>query len=106
MKEENFNKNEQSGPFDLENRLRAYYGPQLREQPLSQASWRHLRQRLGVQEGTRLRCHFHWRIPRRRSRAYVPTSIREAFARITSEARIPPTQSMLRCSLGPHIHEP
>jgi hypothetical protein len=106
MKEQNFNKNEQPGPFDLEQRLKAYYGPQLREQPLSQASWQHLRLRLGVQEGTRQRRHFHWRLPRRRSRAYVPTSIREAFARITYEARIPSPLSMLRCSLGPHIHEP
>jgi hypothetical protein len=107
MKEQNFDKSEQPGPFDLEQRLTTYYGPQLREQPLSQASWQHLRLQLGLQEGTRRRGRFHWRLPHSRSRAYVPTFIQEAFARIAYEARIPATQSiMLRCSQRPRRHEP
>lgn len=106
MNEQNFNTNEQPAPFDLEQRLRAYYGPQLREQPLAQASWQHLRLELSVQEGTRRRRRFHWRLRRRRSQAYVPTSIQEAFSRIAYEARVPVTQSMLRCSQKPRRHEP
>jgi len=106
MKEQNLNKSEQPEPFDLEQRLRAYYGPRLREQPLSQASWQHLRLQLGSQEGTRRRRRFHWHPLRRKSRAYVPASIQEAFARIAYEARIPATQSMLRCSQRPRRHEP
>src|SRR5215472_11999982 len=98
MKEQEFDKSEQPGSFDLEQRLRAYYGPQLREQPLSQASWQHLRLQLGVQEGTRRRRRFHQHFSQRRSRAYVPTSIQEAFARIVYEARIPAAQPALRCS--------
>ena len=50
MKEKNFDKSKQQEPVDLEKRLRAYYGPQLREQPLAQASWQKLRLRLGSQE--------------------------------------------------------
>ena len=105
MKEQNFGKSEQQ-PFDLEQRLRAYYGPQLREQPLAQASWQRLRSQLGSQEGTRRRRRLHWRLARRRSRAYVPTSIQQAFARIVYEARVPATQLLLRCSVGPRTHEP
>src|ERR1700694_1303159 len=106
MNEQNLNTSEQPEPFDLEQRLTAYYGPQLREQPLSQASWQYLRLELASQEGTRRRRRFHWRLPYRRSRAHVPTSIQEAFARIVYEARVPATQSMLRCSQKPRRHEP
>jgi hypothetical protein len=106
MNEQNFNTSEQSEPFDLEQGLRAYYGPQLREQPLSQASWQHLRLELGPQEGTRRRRRFHWLLRRRRSQAYIPASIQEAFARIAYEARVPVTQSMLRCSQEQRRHEP
>jgi hypothetical protein len=103
---QNSDKSQQQEPFDLEQRLRAYYGPQLREQPLAQATWQHLRLELSSQEGTRRRRRFHWRLPQRRSRAYVPTSIQEAFARIAYEARVPATLSMLRCSQKPRRHEP
>ena len=106
MKEQHPDKSEQQEPFDLEQRLGAYYGPQLREQPLAQASWQHLRSQLGSQEGARRRRRFHWRLPRRRSRVYVPVSIREAFTRITYEARIPLAPSVLRCTLKPRIFEP
>jgi len=39
---------------DLEERLTAYYGPQLREQPLSSASWQRLRSQLGPQRPPKL----------------------------------------------------
>lgn len=106
MKEQDFGKSKQQEPFDLEKRLTAYYGPQLREQPLSAASWQHLRLRLDSREGAGRRHRFRWRLPRKRSRAYVPTSIQDAFARIAYEARIPFIPSMLRCSLRPQVDEP
>ncbi len=106
MKEQNFGKSKQQEALDLEERLTAYYGPQLREQPLSQTSWQNLRLRLGSQEDARRRRGFHWRFPRKRSRAYVPESIQDTFARIAYEARVPSRPSMLRCSLKPHTHEP
>lgn len=106
MNEQNFNASEQQEPFDLEQRMRAYYGPQLHEQPLAQAAWQHLRLQLSSQEGTRRRRRFHWHLPHRRSRAYIPKSIQETFARIAFEARVPATQSMLRCSQKPRRREP
>ncbi|SRR6266700_1030772 len=106
MKEDNFDKSKQQEPVDLEKRLTAYYGPQLREQPLSQTSWQNLRLRLGSQEDTGRRHRFHWRFPRKRTRAYVPMSILDTFARIAYEARVPSRPSMLRCSLKLPAHEP
>lgn len=106
MKEHDFDTNEQAGSTDLEERLRAYYGPQLREQPLAQASWQHLRSQLGAQEGISQRRRFHRHFARRRSRAFVPTFIQEAFARIVNEARIPSTHATLRCTLQPSRREP
>jgi hypothetical protein len=106
MKEQNFGKSEQQESFDLEKRLTTFYGPQLREQPLSQASWQNLLHRLGSQEETKRRHSFRLRFPRKRSRAYVPTSIQDTFTHIAYEARIPTRSSMLSFSLNPHIREP
>jgi hypothetical protein len=109
MKEQDFEKYEQREPLDVEQRLRAYFGPPLPEQPLSPASWQVVRQRLGSQEGVergQRTPHMAWHLPRRRSRAHVPTSLQEAFARIANEAHVPYTPAMLRCSLIPRAHEP
>jgi hypothetical protein len=106
MKEQNFDKSKQQEPLDLEKRLTAYYGPQLREQPLSQASWQNLRLQLGSQEDAERRHHFSWRFLRKRSQAHVPTSIQDAFARIASEAHVSSMPSMLSCSLKPQLQEP
>ena len=106
MKEKNFDKNKQQEPFDLEKRLTAYYGPPLQEQPLSSSSWQNLRLRLDSQEDVGRGGRFHWPLPRKRSRADVPTSIQDALARITYEARIPYIPSMLRCQLALRVQEP
>jgi len=106
MKEQNQGNSKQPEPFDLEKRLTAYYGPQLHEQPLSQTSWQELRHRLGTQEGTKRRHRFHSRFPRKRSRAYVPTSIEDTFTRIAYEARIPSASVEINTSLKPQISEP
>jgi hypothetical protein len=106
MKEQNFGKSKQQEPFDLEKRLTTFYGPQLREQLLSQASWQNLRDRLGSQEDTKRRYSFSLRFLRKRSQAHVPTSIQDAFARIAYDAHISSSPSMLRCSLKSKGHEP
>lgn len=107
MKEHDFNTNEPAGSTDLEGRLRAYYGPQLREQPLSQASWQRLRRQLGAQDAPRQRRRFfHLLFPRRRTRANVPIAIQHTFARLVSEARVPARHAQLRCFLEPRRREP
>lgn len=106
MNEHNFTTNEQVGASDLEERLRTYYGPQLREQPLSQASWQRLRLQLNEQEVTQRRRRFHRLFSNRRARTYAPTFLQEAFARILYEADIPSTQAKLHCSAAQRKHEP
>ncbi len=104
MNEHHVSQSEQSEPEDVEQRLMAYYGPKLPERTLPPASWQYVRHRLGTQAGTR--CRSRLRLPRKRSRAYVPTSLHEAFARIASEASVLSTPEMLRCRLTPHVHKP
>jgi hypothetical protein len=106
MKEQNFDKSKPQEPLNLEERLTAYYGPQLQEQPLSQASWQNLRLRLGSHANSRRKHSFRWHFPRKKSRAYVPMSIQDAFARIAYQAHVPSKPTMLRCSLKPQLHEP
>jgi hypothetical protein len=106
MNKQNFDKSKQQEPRDLEERLTAYYGPQLREQPLSQTSWQNVRLRLGSQESPEHRRSFRWRFPRRKSRAYVPASMQETFARIAYQARVPSRPSMLRFTRKPRVSEP
>src|SRR4051794_21625394 len=106
MNEHNVSQSKQAEPGDVEQRLRAYYGPPLPEQPLPPASWQSVRHRLGAQAGSGCRRGFRVRLPRKRSRAFVPTAIQDAFARITSYAGISSTQAMLRYRLTPRVHEP
>jgi hypothetical protein len=106
MQEQNFDKSQQQEPLDLEQRLTSFYGPPLRNQPLPSSSWQNLRLRLDSQADARRKLHFHWPLPQRRSRTDVPAFIRDAFSRISYDARVPYMPSMLRCSLQSQIHEP
>jgi hypothetical protein len=106
MKEQNFDKSQQQEPFDLEQRLTSFYGPPLRDQPLSSSSWQNLRLRLDSQADARRKLHFHWPLPQRRSRTDVPTFIQDAFSRISYEARVPYMPALLRYSSNLQIHEP
>ncbi len=100
---------ERSKEVDLETRLTAYYGPELREQPLPPSSWLHLRSQLGRQSSSR-----YWFIPglrRPRSLHYRPTMpvpgyVQEAFSRILYEARVTYVRSMLHCRFKAHVREP
>lgn len=106
MKEQNFGKGQQQEPFDLDKRLSAYYGPPLREQPLSDSSWQHLRLQLASQGGVKRRYHFRCPLPRKRSRTDVPAFLQDALARIANEAHIPYVPSMLHCRFSLQAHEP
>src|SRR5215467_13366511 len=94
-------------PFDLDKRLRAYYGPLLLEHSLSQDTWRNLRTRLGSQADAGRRHLFRWRLLQKGPQVDVPTYIQNAFARITSyDSHISSRPWMLYCSLKPHIRVP
>jgi hypothetical protein len=91
---------------DLEERLAAFYGPQLRDQPLSSASWEQLRSQLGPQRPPRrqrmLRLRSFWR----RSDHSDPAYIRETFSRVMHEARVSYPPSLLQCSFKANVQVP
>ncbi len=91
---------------DLEERLTAYYGPQLREQPLSSASWQRLRSQLGPQRPPKrrhmLRPGSFWC----RSSHPDPEYIRETFSRIMHEAGVSYPRLLFQCSFNTHARVP
>ena len=82
----------------LDDRLRAYYGPALQEQPLPSSSWLRLRSQLGSPRSPRRQFRRRWLLHRFRGRRTVPAFIQDAFSRVTYEARLPYTSSILSCS--------
>jgi hypothetical protein len=85
---------------ELDERLAAYYGPELREQPLSSASWQRLRSHLDSQHPERRRHMLRSRGPRYRRNSSVPAYVQETFSRISYEARVSHPQPLLQCSLN------
>jgi hypothetical protein len=92
----------------VDDRLTAYYGPALGEQPLPSSSWQRLRSHLRSQRspGRRFRRPRLWHLRRNRRRSSVPAFIEDTFARILYEARLPGTPAMLFCSIKFWAHEP
>ncbi len=91
---------------DVEQRLRAYYGPPLPDQTLDPTAWQPLRQRLGVPGGARRRCRGRWRLPHQRRRAFVPRELQQALARIAEAAGVSASPPRLRCTLQSRGQEP
>ena len=92
----------------LDERLRAYYGPALQEQPLPSSSWLRLRSRLGSQRSARRQFgrRWRWRRPGFRGRRIAPAFIQNAFARITNEAHLHYAPSILSCSFQSGVRVP
>ena len=95
---------------DLEQRLIAYYGPRLREQPLSQDSWQQLRRKLRqpVRRCIQLR-GLRRRVNRHHSHVAhqaVPEYIRTAFNRVTYDAHVSYPSSLLHCTFKSKLQSP
>ena len=90
----------------VDERLSAYYGPALREQPLPFSAWQGLRSRLKSQNSPHLRLHWRLRGRHFRQQKVVPHFIESAFTRIAFEARFPRTSSMLACAYKPRLRQP
>src|SRR6516164_8029485 len=101
MHEQPSSQNQQPESWDLEQRLRAYYGPPFTEQHLAPTAWYGVRHRLGVQASSRCRRSLRLRLPRRRSRAFVPAAMHDAFVRIASEAGLSAPKVVLRYRMKP-----
>jgi len=91
---------------ELDKRLAAYYGPELREQPLSSASWQRLRSQLVSQQAMRRRHKLRLRGRWHRQQSSLPAYVQETFSRISYETRVPYLQSLLQCSINTRVHMP
>ena len=84
--------------IDIEERLSAYYGPPLPEQPLPSSSWMHLSSQLSSRRPTRRWLRPKWRITQRqRARLTPPLYIQEAFERIAFQSGLLYTTQKVQC---------
>lgn len=105
MNEENSLARERRESVYLDERLSAYYGPPLPEQPLSSSTWQSVRNRLAPRRSLKYRFVSTFR--RRYFRhSTVPAFVQSAFSRIAYEARLPYTHAMLSCRLKLDAHVP
>jgi hypothetical protein len=105
-----YNSNSEEGgqkeQVDLESRLAAFYGPNLREQPLPQSTWLRVRANLGSQHSPK-RMHLRTIMRRRNLRSKrVPGYIQNAYSHVLYEARMKGQPPTLRCSLKPLTRVP
>jgi hypothetical protein len=95
---------------DLEQRLTAYYGPRLGEQPLTDDSWQQLRRKL-VQRPSGMRIRLRWpTLPGRRrhrfSASSLPAYIHASFTRIAQASRTSTMPYMLNCTVRRKLRTP
>src|SRR5947209_97268 len=90
----------------LDDRLQAYYGPALQEQPLPSSSWLHLRSQLSSQRSSRCHSRRRWHLHRYSGRRTTPAFIQDAFSRVAYDARLSFAPSILSCSFRSRIRVP
>lgn len=84
----------------LEQRLHAYYGPVIKEQPLARASWHDVQRKLGSQQQPYKR--IDWKhLFRRRGEQPIPEYVRAAFVRVSYETRLLHPLPTLQCAFKP-----
>src|SRR5712691_16633 len=88
----------------LDERLTAYYGAELREQPLPFSSWLRLRSQLGSRRTSHRRFARRFRLPHFRRRSSAPAFVHAAFSRIAYEAGVP--LSKICCTIKPRARVP
>lgn len=106
MNEGNPAEKEQGKRTNLEERLTAYYGSALPEQPLPPSSWQALHSQLRVRRSPRFRLMRRWHVRRTLGARRVPAFVQTAFAHMMYEARLPFSASMLHCTIRPHTRVP
>lgn len=91
----------------VEERLRAYYGPILPEQPLSSSSWLRLSSQLSSRRPVKrwLR-RPRWHSMLRRTSRILPFSMQEALARVAFQAGMLHVTQKIQCTFSPRILVP
>lgn len=111
--EQSFRQGQKREPYpDLDERLAAYYGSALPEQPLPASSWQQVRSQLGSRPRTRSRSRSRGKRAwpgssgLHRTRPSTPPYIAEAFLRLAWDARVPVALSTLDCRFKARVQVP
>jgi len=100
---------------NLDNRLATYYGQELQEQPLPEASWLRLKTRLEPQRSSKRQRLWQWykrshlrrgSMRRHIHRRSMPANMKDAFSRLVFETRQMPPLPALYCSFKAHMRVP
>lgn len=91
---------------DLDTRLKAYFGPELREQPLSSLSWTRLRSRLGRRRVLYRPFVQRWRLRRIVRRFTLPNDVLDAYTGVLDAARLYYPLAFVRCAFSFRHDEP
>lgn len=89
--------------MDIDERLSAYYGPTLPEQPLAPSSWSRLSSQLPSRRPGRRWLRLPWRLAQRRANRTLPFSVQEALSRIAFQANMLSAIQRVQCMLRPDI---
>lgn len=106
MNEGNPAEKEQGKRTSLEERLTAYYGSALPEQPLPPSSWEVLRSQLRARRSPRFRLMRRWHVRRAMGGGRLPAFVQAAFSQIMYEAHLPFSASMVQCTIRLHTRVP
>jgi len=90
----------------LEERLSAYYGPVLPEQPLPPSSWFHLLSQLPPRRPSRRWLRPKWRFTQQRAAQALPFNMQERLAHITFQADMPNVTQNIQCTFKPRVDVP
>jgi len=90
----------------LDERLSAYYGPVLAEQPLPTSSWLRLSAQLSPRRPSRRWLRPKWRLKQRRTSQTLPFDIQERLAHIAFQADMLRPAQNIQCTFKPHIDVP
>lgn len=106
MQEWNSGTGQDKEKTDLEDRLAAYYGPELREQPLPQSEWLRLQAHLGSRRSVK-RVYLRRILRHQNTRSKrIPVYIQDAFSHMLREAHMQHSSPILQCSFKPTVRVP
>ncbi len=91
---------------NIEERLSAYYGPAMPEQPLPASSWLHLSSQLASRRSSRRWLPPKWKINRLRPSRTLPLYIQEALSHVAFEANMHHAIARVQCHFSSRVVVP
>ncbi|WP_220199670.1 hypothetical protein [Ktedonospora formicarum] len=90
----------------VEERLRAFYGPALPEQPLPLSSWQRLSSHLPPRPPQRRWTRSLWHFSRRQTRQALPFEMQTTLSRLAAQMDMPYAAQNIQCRVLPRVHVP